>query len=145
MLRTRSQQRNRRRGSVVLEAALILPILLVIVFASIEFGYAFYVKHTLQGAAREGARAGIVPGADNASITSACGDAMTNGGMNGVSYTVTITNNAGGTIDASTLDAGEPLVVTVKAPWSQFSVFLSGFGNFVKGDLSGRTVMRREG
>ncbi|MEL7238307.1 MAG: TadE/TadG family type IV pilus assembly protein [Planctomycetota bacterium] len=130
---------------MVLEAALILPVLLVIVFASIEFGYAFYVKHTLQGAAREGARAGIVPGADNSRISAACADAMSNGGMSGVSYTVSITNTSGGAVNASSLDAGDPLVVEVRAPWSQFSVFLSGFGNFVNGDLTGRTVMRREG
>ena len=48
-------QRRRRRGSAVLDAALVFPILLSLTFGAIEYGYYFFVKNTLQGAAREGA------------------------------------------------------------------------------------------
>ena len=41
----------RRRGSAVLDAALVFPILISLTFGCIEFGDFFYVKHTLQGAA----------------------------------------------------------------------------------------------
>ncbi len=43
-----------RRGNAVLEMALVLPILLLLAFGMVEFGYFFYVKNNLQGAAREG-------------------------------------------------------------------------------------------
>src|SRR4051812_13398788 len=52
-----------RRGNAVMEMALVLPILLALSFGTVEFGYFFYVKHTLQGAARDGARQAILPSA----------------------------------------------------------------------------------
>lgn len=52
---------RRRSGTELLELALVaFPILLTIVFGTIEFGTYFYVEHSLQAAAREGARAGVV-------------------------------------------------------------------------------------
>ena len=44
-------------GAVVVEFALILPILLALVFGIISFGAAYNTQIALQGAAREGARA----------------------------------------------------------------------------------------
>ena len=45
------------RGAIVVEFALILPILLILLFGIIEFGRAYNTQIALQGAAREGARA----------------------------------------------------------------------------------------
>ena len=56
---------RRRSGSELLELGLVaFPILLTLVFGTIEFGTYFYVEHNLQSAAREGARAGVVAPAD---------------------------------------------------------------------------------
>jgi len=56
---------RRRRGTEVLELGLVaFPILLTMVFGTIEFGTYFYVEHNMQAAAREGARAGVVVPAD---------------------------------------------------------------------------------
>ena len=43
------------RGQELAEAAIILPILLIMVFAVIEFGNAYSVIHTMAGLSREGA------------------------------------------------------------------------------------------
>ena len=52
---------RRRSGTELLELGLVaFPILLCIIFGTIEFGTYFYVEHNLQAAAREGARAGVV-------------------------------------------------------------------------------------
>jgi hypothetical protein len=52
---------RRRSGTELLELGLVaFPILLIMVFGTIEFGTYFYVEHNLQSAAREGARAGVV-------------------------------------------------------------------------------------
>jgi Flp pilus assembly protein TadG len=48
------------RGTATVEFAIILPILLGILFAIIEFGFLFKDQLTLQQAAREGARAAAV-------------------------------------------------------------------------------------
>ena len=55
--------RRRSGGNTLVEMMLLLPILLGLSFGAVEYGYAMYIKHTLQGAAREGARASIVSGA----------------------------------------------------------------------------------
>src|SRR3954452_15667604 len=60
--RSRSSRKpswSRRRGSKILEAALVFPILLALAFGTVEFGYYFYTEHNLACAAREGARAGV--------------------------------------------------------------------------------------
>ncbi|MFC1513248.1 TadE/TadG family type IV pilus assembly protein [Thermodesulfobacteriota bacterium] len=51
---------NGERGASVLEFAIVLPILLVLLFGVIEFGFILYNKAMLTNAAREGVRAGIV-------------------------------------------------------------------------------------
>lgn len=53
--------RRRRHGAVTVEFALTAPILLLIFVGSIEFGRAHMVRHTVQNAVYEGARAGLVP------------------------------------------------------------------------------------
>src|SRR3954453_338838 len=102
----RSSGRRRFRGSAVLDAALVFPILLSLTFGTVEYGYYFYVKHTLQGAAREGARAAITPTAANSDVTSAVTAAMTASGLTNSGYSTSITNSAGGNINVSGLAAG---------------------------------------
>ena len=55
-LTVRSQLRC-RRGTSTVEFALVLPLLLVLLFAIIEFGFLFKDQMAVQQAAREGARA----------------------------------------------------------------------------------------
>ena len=40
---------HRRRGNAVIEAALILPVLLMLAFGVVEYGYFFYVKKHSSG------------------------------------------------------------------------------------------------
>lgn len=48
------------RGSIAVEFALILPILLMLLFGIIDFGRLLYTQEVLNTAVREGARMGIV-------------------------------------------------------------------------------------
>ncbi len=50
------------RGIAAAEFALVLPVLLLILFGTIEFGMIMYGREIVTNAAREGARAGIVQG-----------------------------------------------------------------------------------
>ncbi len=52
--------RRRMTGVAAVEFALVVPLLLVILFGIIDFGFMLYDKAMLTNAAREGARAGIV-------------------------------------------------------------------------------------
>lgn len=51
---------NGQSGSVAVEFALVLPLLLAIVFGIIEYSIALYDKTVITNASREAARAGIV-------------------------------------------------------------------------------------
>lgn len=57
------------RGAAVLEFALVLPLLLLLVFAVAEFGRAYYQVITLTHAAREGARVWALGGTTAEAVT----------------------------------------------------------------------------
>jgi Flp pilus assembly protein TadG len=127
--------RRRRHGAAVLELALTLAILLNLTFGMVEFGYYFFVKNTCQGAARDGARAGIVTGATysttntSASITTSVQTAMSAAGFGTSSpkYTFSVYDDTTDPTHASpiTTDAGlaavstgDALEVDVQGTWS---------------------------
>ena len=101
------------RGASVLEMALVLPILLMLSFGIVDYGYFFYVKNTVQGAAQAGARAAIPSAATNSSVTTVVSNMMTAAGLQNSSYTVTLNPT-----DVSTAAAGSAVSVTVSVTWS---------------------------
>ena len=70
MTRTNSRHPNPHRlrfrsGNAILDMALVLPLLIGLTFGAVEYGYALYIKHSLQAAARWAVRS-----SDKSSITS---------------------------------------------------------------------------
>jgi Flp pilus assembly protein TadG len=61
------------RGSSMVEFALTLPIFIILVIGIIEFGWYFFVQHTLQYATREGMRLALV----GRQLTTSSGNVMT--------------------------------------------------------------------
>jgi Flp pilus assembly protein TadG len=53
-----------QKGASAVEFALILPLLIMLIFAILEFSLVLYNQHVITNASREGARAGIVAGLD---------------------------------------------------------------------------------
>ncbi len=51
---------HRSRGQALVEFAIIVPVFLMIAFATIDFGVALNASITISNAAREGARAGVI-------------------------------------------------------------------------------------
>ncbi len=75
-------------GQTLVEFTLVLPIFLILLFAIVDLGRAFYAWNQVSNAAREGARTGAVQG-DTATINSAVTSAM--GGLTSTSPTLTRT------------------------------------------------------
>jgi len=53
---------SKEQGATLVEFALILPILILFIFAIVDFGRYFFIQHTLQYATREGMRLALVGG-----------------------------------------------------------------------------------
>jgi len=143
---------RKTHGGVAVEFAVLLPVLALLVFGIIDFGHAWYLRHVVSDASREGARYGTRFVTDNAdsrilpqnlspSITSyLLNSAAENGGSAGwglrsllpgdASPTVTCTGAAFTEANANSL-AGEDLTITVNATktWFVLGRLIPGFGS----------------
>lgn len=76
MMRRRKRWFKRRRGAATVEFALTVPLVFLFFFASIEFGRVYMIRQTLQNAAYEAARLGLVPETSNKTIRKAAKSMM---------------------------------------------------------------------
>ena len=128
------------RGVAAVELAICLPILMLLIFGSIEFGLLFYNKQVITNASREGARAGIVEGTVNADIEQIvknyCTGKLIN--LNGANelqadaVTVSGSNTAGGIA-----------ILTVRVIYN-YDFLFGGILDFTNILLSAQTIMRME-
>lgn len=110
------------KGVVAIEAALIIPILLLLAFATIELTSVLHARHAMIDAAREGARYAAIEDADtnqikdrvmaslsamSIKVTKACAD----------SSCITITPN-----NLSSVLRGEPITVSLSLSASEVSI-----------------------
>lgn len=115
-------ENRRRRGAAIIEFVLVLFFVLIpLTFGAIEYSYMLYVKNTLQAAARETARAGIVDSASRADAENAgkkvLAAAFKPAIANQCSFIWTGNKHPGNT------DSGGYIEVTVRAPnWSAFGI-----------------------
>ena len=128
--------RRDRRGTAVVEFALVAPILFLLVFGMIEYGRLVMVQQVLTNASREGAREGVLDGTTTADVQASVNNYLASATVTGATVTVTPSppNSAG---------YGAPVTVTVSVPFNQVSwlpspIFLGG------SVMTATTVMRRE-
>jgi Flp pilus assembly protein TadG len=147
MIRLFQKSRTARRGNALLETAIVLPVLLSLAFGTVEFGYYFFVKNTVQGAAREGARAAIISTSAYTDVTGAVTSSLTAAGINTSTTTVQRTSSGVTTTitsaNYSTITSGDSVTVTVSVLWS--NVGFSPLGIIASNkQVTGTAVMRRE-
>ena len=102
------------RGAVAAEFAILLPVLLLIVFGTIEFGMMMYGREVVTNATREGARYGIVnqsPPVSSAQMITVATNYLTGTGVNPASVTFSAPACCGVTGTPVTLAA------TYRYPW----------------------------
>src|SRR4051794_21819525 len=105
-------RRNRsslRRGVAAAELAVCLPIVVVLVIATIESCGALFLKQSLAASAYEGVRAAIKKGSTAASVQTACNQILTDRRIQGSQVTLNPANIA-------SLKPGDFIDVTVSAP-----------------------------
>lgn len=125
-----------QKGTAMLELAIALPLILILLFGTIEFGVLFYNKQVITNASREGARAGI-SGIDGSEIKSIVME-YSNGKLICLKELISITADD---IDIN-LDADNDLKVSVNVEYTFLFSQIIGIGNSI--NLSASTVMRNE-
>lgn len=87
-LRTR-QRRKARAGVVTVELALTLGLAFFFFFAALEFSRVSMIRHTVDHAAYEAARTGIVPGATVAQVEAKARQVLATGALRVFDLTIT--------------------------------------------------------
>ena len=133
--------RTRQAGTSIVEMTIVLPLLLLLVFAIGDFGIAYTRWVSLTNAAREGARVGVVfrspcdQGTVENQIRATVSDFADSSGLDGTTIATDVVGACLGT--------GTQLTVTSTAPYNYLAVSaLAGLAPTI--NLSARTVMRNE-
>lgn len=103
------------RGVAATELAVCLPVVVLLVIATLEACSAVFLKQSLTVAAYEGARTAIVPGATPGTVQASCDQILKDRKVKSAKVTVTPANIAA-------LKPGDYVDVTVTAPCSANSV-----------------------
>lgn len=119
----------------MVETAVVAPLLILGMLGMMEVGWAFMLRQTVTLAAREGARAGSLPGATYSDVEAAVDASMGAAHLEGYSMDTNIA-----TLGPSDLD----VTVTVSIPLDRatFTGSMIGGGSF---EIASTTTMRREG
>lgn len=110
------RDRESQRGTVLVEVALVLILLIMLTFGVMEYGWMFFRMQQLNNAARDGARQAVLPGATNTAVEATVQDLVDSWGV-GVAVNVTLSHS-----DISVLPRGELITVTVSAPYSDMQL-----------------------
>ena len=122
-----------RSGIATIELAIILPLLLMLILAGLDFALQFHVRHRMIYAAREGARCLAVRDGTPTQAQTAALNALA--GFN-ADFSVTTTEPAQPSAE------NQDVRVTIAVPRSQVS--LGVFGLFSADTITIQTIMRKE-
>lgn len=118
--------RNQERGAVAVEFAILLPLLLMLVLGTIEFGRAYNAQITLTNAARDGVRV--------MAITNVPADAKT-AAKNAAASVSTSIATSDVTLSTTTCSTGSQVTLTITYSLSTITGIAGPF------DMTGKGVM----
>ncbi len=136
-----ARRRRAEAGSSTVEAVIVLPVMLLLVFAIAELGIAYTRSNSLTNAVREGARVGVVfrapcdAGPVTSLITTTVSNFASTSGIDPATINTTVTGVCTGT--------GTQLTVDATVPYN-FVALDSLAGLAPSLNLTARTVMRNE-
>jgi len=139
----RRNQKQNRRGGAVAESALCLPLILIIISATVELSTTIYLKESLTIAAFEGARVAVTRDATNGKVRSRVAQVLKERhiDMSGYSRSQAISISP----NSKTAEIMDPISVQVIAPTSGNTVSPFQFMKFITPpEMSATVVMRKE-
>lgn len=126
-----------QRGVAAIEFALVFPVLIALIFGSIEFGLVIQERTVVANAAREGARAASLGGTE-ADVDAAALRAL--GSADGATITLDCVTTDGGTCDSGTV--GNLAKVTVSVAYTGITGLVPALTNT---HVTASSSMRIEG
>lgn len=123
----------RTEGASAVELAIVLPVLLLLICGIMDFGNIYYQLHTVNAAAREGARKTAVSQTLSTAVTDTTNFIQTN-------YNTLFQVN----VDPSPPVSGQNVTVTVTSPVNIITPIISCFLPSNPCTVTGKTVMRVE-
>jgi Flp pilus assembly protein TadG len=138
---------RREDGAALLEAALTLPIMLLVCVGILEFGRAYQAWQVVTNASREGARVAVLPGISDESVEARVRTYLQNGALDAAADAdVTITNTTvsigGTTASAASVQVDYPFQFMVLGPVAELVVKDSTAGEAFT--MRASTIMRNE-
>ena len=139
-----------RRGTAMVEMALVLPLFLMLILGIIEFGRAMMIANLVSNAAREGARMAVLDGSTNTEVNNAVETFLQSAIGSGVSaadidVTITVTAAAGNPNPANNVAnaiSRDLITVKVQLPFNRVALIP---GDYLAGkQLAGQSAMRHE-
>lgn len=119
MVRRTNLRKNNRKGTAVVELGVCLPVLVLLVIASIELSNFIFLKQSLASAAYEGAREAVRHDATGSSVNSRAVEILNSRNLAGVTVTTTPAPDVA--------SRGDSIQVTVSAPSSANRVVMPKF------------------
>lgn len=108
LLKNRRRHQAVRVGAAAVEMAVCIPTILLLLVATLDVCGMFKIQQSLKVSAYEGARIGVVPGAESKNVNFQCEAILDAHGVN--SYTVSMTPS-----DPATLAPGDYFTVSIDA------------------------------
>jgi Flp pilus assembly protein TadG len=126
---------------MTVEAALLFPIVMMLTFGVIEYGWMFLKHQQVTNAARQAARLAATVDATNGQVTSQVTSMMSTYGLGSSGYTTTI---AAGTNNNVSQPRGTLVSVTVSVPYGNIDI--TGFTLLpLPSTISAKVTMEKEG
>ena len=139
-----------RRGAACVEAAVVLPLLVLLTFGFIEIGYYVNCQHVLQDAVRQGARAAVRLENSNDEVQNSVLNALNNSfsvAPSAVNVHISKLTSTGEedyqVMNLNENEEGEAIRVTVTVDYSQFNSPSNYFG-LASDSLTSAVVMQRQ-
>ncbi len=111
MIARTTLKKSRCHGTTAVEAAIVFPLLIVLTFGVIEYGWMFLKAHQITNAARNGCRFAVRPNVTTVDVEAVVAELMTSADITG--YQVTYSPG---------VDAGDVVAVGVSVPWVNLAI-----------------------
>jgi hypothetical protein len=144
---SRQPGKRRRRGTVTTELMLTLPLLITMVFGTIQFSMVLFAKQEVQAASREGARI-AARGGNQQDILQAVNRYLSGASLAGASVSVGQVDSDGNLLGpgGNPLESGDPVTIEVDLPGGSAAPGLLRIVGlrFLESTIVARTIMCKE-